>query len=117
MSRDLVIGVDCSTTACKAVVWDMAGKAVATGRRVYGLNHVRSGWVEQNADDWWIATSGAIAEAAKQVSGDRIAALAITHQRETFVCLDSQGVAIRPAITVSPANRLTRLLPGTNCYG
>jgi len=99
MSRDLVIGVDCSTTACKAVVWDMSGKAIAIGRHGYGLDHVRSGWVEQNAADWWVATSAAIAEAVKQVGGDRIAALAITHQRETFVCLDHAGNAIRPAIT------------------
>jgi xylulokinase len=99
MSKDLVIGVDCSTTACKAVVWDRSGRAVATGRRTYGLNHVQSGWVEQNAADWWAATSAAIAEAARQVGGERIAALAITHQRETFVCLDSNGQAIRPAIT------------------
>ena len=99
MSRDLVIGVDCSTTACKAVVWDMSGKAIVIGRHGYGLDHVRSGWVEQNAADWWVATSAAIAEAVKQVGGDRIAALAITHQRETFVCLDHAGNAIRPAIT------------------
>jgi xylulokinase len=99
MNADLVIGVDCSTTAAKAVVWDRHGKAIATGRRAYGLSHVRSGWVEQNAEDWWTATSAAIAEAAAQVGGSRIAALAITHQRETFVCLDEKGEAIRPAIT------------------
>lgn len=99
MSADLVIGVDCSTTASKAVVWDRHGKAVATGRRTYGLSHVRSGWVEQNATDWWQATSAAIADAAAQVGGERIAALAITHQRETFVCLGQSGQAIRPAIT------------------
>ena len=99
MSADLVIGVDCSTTACKAVVWDRHGKTIATGRRTYGLDHVRPGWVEQNADDWWAATSAAIAEAAAQVGGSRIAALAITHQRETFVCLDAAGNAIRPGIT------------------
>lgn len=98
-SADLVIGVDCSTTASKAVVWDMAGRAVATGRRTYGLNHVRSGWVEQHAPDWWTATSGAIAEAVALVGASRIAAIAITHQRETFVCLDEAGEPIRPAIT------------------
>ena len=48
---DLVIGVDCSTTASKAVVWDMQGRAVAIGRQGYGLNHVRSGWVEQHAPE------------------------------------------------------------------
>lgn len=98
-SADLVIGVDCSTTASKAVVWDKSGRAVASGRRGYGLNHVRSGWVEQNAPDWWTATSGAIAEAVLMVGAQRIAAIAITHQRETFVCLDKAGEPIRPAIT------------------
>ena len=99
MSKDLVIGVDCSTTASKAIVWDQSGRAVATARRTYGLDHVRSGWVEQNATDWWTATSAAIHDAASQVGGDRIAAIAITQQRETFVCLDSGGNSIRPAMT------------------
>jgi xylulokinase len=96
---DLVIGVDCSTTASKAVVWDKAGRSVATGRHTYGLSHVRSGWVEQHAPDWWTATSAAIVDAVKQVGRERIAAIAITHQRETFVCLDKVGEPIRPAIT------------------
>ncbi len=96
---DLVIGIDCSTTAAKAVVWDKAGRAVAVGRRGYGLSHVRSGWVEQHAPDWWTATSEALAEAVAKVGAERIAGVAITHQRETFVCLDSAGEPIRPAIT------------------
>jgi xylulokinase len=98
-AADLVIGIDCSTTASKAVVWDMQGRAVAVGRRSYGLSHVRSGWVEQHAPDWWAATSGAIADAVAKVEPSRIAGIAITHQRETFVCLDSAGQPIRAAIT------------------
>ena len=96
---DLVIGVDCSTTASKAVVWDRNGRAVAVGRQGYGLSYVRSGWVEQHAPDWWAATAAAITEAVKAVGAARIAGIAITHQRETFVCLDKAGEPIRPAIT------------------
>lgn len=99
MTKDLVIGIDCSTTAAKAVVWDASGRAVAVGRRGYGLNHVRSGWVEQHAPDWWAATSEALAEAVAKVGADRIAGIGITHQRETFVCLDAAEQPIRPAIT------------------
>lgn len=99
MSADLVIGIDCSTTAAKAVVWDRTGRAVALGRRSYGLSHVRSGWVEQHAPDWWDAVSGALAEAVEKVGASRIAGIGITHQRETFVCLDRSGEPIRPAIT------------------
>ena len=99
MTRDLVIGVDCSTTAAKAVVWDHAGRAIATGRRGYETDHVRSGWVEQHAPDWWSATSAAIFDAVSKAGADRIAAIAITHQRETFVCLDVNAKPVRPAIT------------------
>ena len=99
MTRNLVIGVDCSTTASKAVVWDQTGKAVATSRRAYELEHVRSGWVEQHAPDWWSSTSSSIADVVSKVGGHRIAAIAITHQRETFVCLDENARPIRPAIT------------------
>jgi xylulokinase len=60
---------------------------------------VRSGWVEQHAPDWWSATSAAIAEVVSKAGADRIAAIAITHQRETFVCLDRDANPIRPAIT------------------
>ena len=38
-------------------------------------------------------------EAVAKVGGARIAGIAITHQRETFVCLDAAGEPIRPAIT------------------
>ena len=99
MSKDLVIAVDCSTTASKAVVWDQTGRGVAAARHTYGLDHVRSGWVEQNATDWWTATKAALQEVVAQVGGDRIAAIAITQQRETFVCLDQAGNPIRPAMT------------------
>ena len=37
--QDLVIGLDSSTTACKAVVWDLQGKAVAVGRAPLPMHH------------------------------------------------------------------------------
>ena len=99
MTPDLVIGIDCSTTAAKAVVWDKDGKAIATCRCAFEVDHVRSGWAEQNAADWWSSTSVAITNVAAQVDIKRIAALAITHQRETFVCLNKNADPIRPAMT------------------
>ena len=97
--EELILSVDCSTTAAKAVVWDLSGNAIAIGKREFGLSHVKSGWIEQNSSDWWEATAGAICDAAKMVDPSKIKGLAVTHQRETFVCLNSNGNAIRPAIT------------------
>lgn len=98
MNRDLVIGIDSSTTASKAVVWDTGGRAVAEGRATFELSSPRAGWGEQNPEDWWTATRTAIRRAAQSVDARRIAAISITHQRETFACLTDEGHPLRPAM-------------------
>ena len=98
MARDLVIGLDCSTTAAKAVVWDASGRALSMARAEFELVHPAPNYAEQNAEDWWTAASAAVRRAVQSVPIDRIAALCITHQRETFACLDGAGRALRPAM-------------------
>ncbi|WP_119071346.1 xylulokinase [Rubrobacter indicoceani] len=96
--RDYVIGIDCSTTATKAVVWDARGNAVAEGRATFDLSSPRPDWGEQNAEDWWESTKTALRRAAQVVDTRRIGAIGITHQRETFVCLNEDDHPVRPAI-------------------
>ncbi|PFG44890.1 xylulokinase [Georgenia soli] len=98
MQRDYVIGVDCSTTAAKAVVWDASGTAVSQARFSFDLTHPRPGWGEQDAEDWWSATAAAVRRAVQTVDASRVAAMCVTHQRETFVCVDSGGRPLRPAM-------------------
>ncbi|MFD5276999.1 FGGY-family carbohydrate kinase [Pseudarthrobacter sp. NPDC058362] len=98
MQPDYVIGVDCSTTAAKAVVWNARGEALSQARCAFGLSQPRPGWGEQNAEDWWTASAEAIRRAAQTVDTSRIGALSITHQRESFVCLDDDGIPLRPAM-------------------
>ncbi len=98
MSSRLVVSIDSSTTACKAIAWDMRGQAVAEGRASYPVLQPARGWHEQNAEDWWGGACRALNECLEQVEGREIDALAITHQRETFVPLDADGVPIRNAI-------------------
>lgn len=95
---DLVLAIDCSTTASKAVVWDMQGRAVSMGRASFSHATPQPGWGEQDPVDWWTATVEAIGKACGRVDVSRLAALSITHQRETFVCLDETGLALRPAM-------------------
>ena len=96
--RDLILGIDCSTTAAKAVVWDLHGRSVAMGRAAFSHAAPQPGWAEQDPADWWKATVTAICKACGQIDASRIAAMSITHQRETFACLDASGHALRPAI-------------------
>jgi sugar (pentulose or hexulose) kinase len=87
----LVIGLDCSTSACKAVVWDCRGNAIAKGHSSLALITPQPGWHEQSAESWWASTIQAIRQAVSQVDSRRLRALCIAHQRETFVPVDEQG--------------------------
>lgn len=95
---DLVIGMDCSTTGVKCIVWDATGRAVSSGRAALALDQRGPEHGEQWPDWWWQASVAAIARAMVDVDADRIAGIAIAHQRETFVCLDEDGDAVRPAM-------------------
>lgn len=94
----LVIGIDASTTACKAIAWDTEGRAVAEARRELALSMPRAGWHEQAATDWWTALTESLAELTGQVDAHRIVALSIAHQRETFVPLGADREPLRPAL-------------------
>ena len=99
MSTDLVVAVDCSTTAAKAVVQDTGGGVVAQASHPLSTQQPRSAWHEQDAEDWWSATRGAVADAVAALDDPaRVGALCLTHQRETFVCLDGDGRPLRPAV-------------------
>jgi len=98
MKRDLVIGVDCSTTATKAIAWTATGEVAAAGRCDHAVAQPRPGWHEQAADQWWSALTAALRQVAAQVDVRRVAGLAIAHQRETFVPVDAAGRPLRDAI-------------------
>lgn len=97
----LVISLDSSTTATKAVVVDAQGKVVGQGKREIPLSSPHSAWFEHDPRDWWTSTNEAIHEAVWQLSPgqrERVAALAMTHQRESFAPFDEQGNPLRPGI-------------------
>ncbi len=87
----LVLGLDCSTTACKAVLWDCRGNAVARGYSPIAMIAPHPLWYEQRAEDWWTAAVQAVRQAMSGVEAGRLKALCIAHQRETFVAVDAQG--------------------------
>lgn len=96
--KDLVLAIDCSTTGVKCIVWDRQGNRVAYGRRELALSIPEPGHGEQDSADWWSACIDAVHIALSDVDVERIAAISVTHQRESFVCLDKEGVQLRPAM-------------------
>lgn len=100
MGNELVIGVDISTTSTKAIIYDQKGKEIATGRSEYKVLRPRPGWSEQKAEWWWEAFCQACRQAVShpQVKAESLRAIGITHQRQTFVPVDSQMKPLRDAI-------------------
>ncbi|WP_458316880.1 xylulokinase [Mycolicibacterium brisbanense] len=99
MRRRLVVAVDCSTTAAKALVVDASGQVVGSGTHPLETLSPAPHQFEQHAPSWWTATRSAVGRALATVA-DRasVAAICVTHQRESFVCLDGNNQPLRPAI-------------------
>ena len=91
MKKGLIVGVDCSTTAAKAIVWDKKGNVISEGREAIVLINSSIDWAEQKAECWWDSTSAALRKCPQNVNLSRISALGMTHQRETFAPIDRAG--------------------------
>ena len=97
----LVIGVDVSTNAAKALVVAAGGRIVAEGRAEFATSNPCPGGFEQNAEDWFSALMQACNEALATlapVERAAVRAISLTHQRETFVFCDERGTVLAPAI-------------------
>ena len=96
MRGDLVIGIDSSTTATKAIAFDAKGRIVAEGRAPIPLSNPHPGWFEQEVSDWTGALTKALKQLSKKIDMKRVAGLAISNQRESFAQFDAKGKALRP---------------------
>jgi sugar (pentulose or hexulose) kinase len=85
---DLVVGLDSSTTATKAVAWTREGRAVAEGRAPVPVSTPAPGAFEQEPAQWGESAATALSQLTAKVAPARIAALAVSNQRETvgFFC-------------------------------
>ncbi|MEM6695798.1 MAG: FGGY-family carbohydrate kinase [Pseudomonadota bacterium] len=91
MDKDLVIGIDSSTSATKATLWDRDGAFIGEGRVGIEMTNPMPGRFEQDATEWWASTAGALRQVTEQVDPARIAAVSISNQRETFALFDEAG--------------------------
>ena len=101
MSADpgpVVVALDLSTTAAKAIAFDARGSILGNARAPLETVSPRPGWQEQDAATWWTAACTSLRALTSTLEPGLLTAIAITHQRETFVCLDEHGEPLRPAI-------------------
>jgi len=96
----LVLGIDSSTTATKAILVDEAGGVRAVASASYGYQTPQPLWSEQDPELWWEGTITAVQEvlSSHDLSSSDIDAVGLTGQMHGSVLLDAVGAVVRPAI-------------------
>ncbi len=100
MRDQLILGADSSTSATKVIAFNANGIPVAIGTNGYPLYTENPGWVEQEAEDWWNAFSKSCQEviSSPDIDPRKMVGIGLTHQRFTFVPVDSDIKPLRRAI-------------------
>jgi len=98
--RGTVATVDCGTTRVKAAVVDAGGRFLGESSRPERLTFSPDGGIEQDADRTARLALACLRDAreASGVPAERIAAISVTGQRATAVCVDRAGDPLAPAI-------------------
>ncbi len=84
---DYIAALDQGTTSTRFLIFDRAGRIVASAQKEHRQIYPRPGWVEHDPDEIWRATEEVISEAVTRawLTAKDIAAVGIANQRETTV--------------------------------
>jgi glycerol kinase len=86
----LILAIDQSTSATKAVLFDARGKVLDKAARHHRQIYPQPGWVEHDAEEIWKNVLAVIRELAKRQPQkvSKLIGLSITNQRETVLVFD-----------------------------
>ena len=95
-----LLGIDIGTSGTKTVLFDTAGKPVASKTVEYPMYQPNNGWAEQDPMDWWDATVDGVKAVLSQSGADasEIAGIGLSGQMHGLVMLDKNGTVLRPSI-------------------
>ena len=94
--KDLLLGIDVGTSACKVAVFDENGHVVADSNRQYNVYYPEDGWAEQDPEEWWQAIILAIHDVldVSEVKDGKIACVGIDGQSWSAIPVDKEGNAL-----------------------
>ncbi len=95
-----VLGVDIGTSSIKTSLFTHAMEEVGSASQEYPLLCPRSGWVEQDANDWWNAVKSTIRAVINdnRVDAKEISGIGVSSQSWGVLPLDKKGSILRPAL-------------------
>ena len=90
MEAQFIMALDQGTTSSRAIIFNRAGDIVAVSQKEFSQIYPQPGWVEHDPQEIWSTQAGVAAEviAKAGTTGDKIAAMGITNQRETTIVWD-----------------------------
>ncbi len=93
MKKQLLMGIDIGTSACKVAVFDIKGKVVAQANKPYQVYYPNKGWAEQDPEEWWQAIVDAIGEILDAQAFDKndIAGIGVDGQSWSAIPIDENG--------------------------
>lgn len=85
--KQYMIALDQGTTSSRCILFDRSGGICSMAQKEFGQIYPRPGWVEQDAMEIWSSQFSVMTEAMSKigVSGENIAGIGITNQRETTI--------------------------------
>ena len=91
--KELLLGIDIGTSACKVAVFDADGHVLSQSNQPYNVYYPHPGWAEQDADEWWAAVCQGIREvlSAPDVEAEKICSVGIDGQSWSAIPVDSEG--------------------------
>lgn len=90
MEAQFIMALDQGTTSSRAIIFNRAGDIVAVSQKEFKQIYPQPGWVEHDPHEIWSTQAGVAAEVIVKANttGDQIAAMGITNQRETTIVWD-----------------------------
>ncbi len=90
--KKYILAIDQGTTGSRAILFDVAGRTVASAYREFKQYFPKPGWVEHDAREIWRSCETVIRETVRKSKIDpaSILGIGITNQRETTVMWDRE---------------------------
>src|ERR671931_368274 len=98
MPDELLLGIDVGSTNCKAILFDLSGRPVATASAPTLTRRPRPNWAEYDPDDLWDTVAATIRQAIRTIDPARVRGVAVTSIGESGVLLDQHGRPTYPIV-------------------
>ncbi len=110
MKPQHLLALDVGTQSARALVFDARGQLLGKAQQTFEPAYVspHPGWAEQDPERYWDAMCACSRQLWRDgLQPDQIAAVALTTQRATMICVDAGGHVLRPAIIWLDQRRCT----------